>query len=276
MADKRERTSLRWILIGIAAVLVAAGLALDATAPEAEQHAAVGAAVAVREVGTLVTTPTFLRSRAEVAGVLEPRRTVLLFAETRGPVTAVGAEELDTVETRQILLEIDPLQAEVAVERATAALVRRQSELALALSNLDRRSSLTDRGAASLAALDTAQNAEHVARAALREARAELTSARDDLAKKTIRARFDGFLRSFDVEVGEYVQVGQQLGELLDGSTARITIGVSDRDVVAVRPGHPVIFGMVRQTPIVGVPGYPVSAALTGEIFIRPLLARWL
>jgi putative molybdopterin biosynthesis protein len=50
---------------------------------------------------------------------------------------------------------------------------------------------------------------------------------------------------------------------------------------VAVRPGHPVIIGMLgaaggRQVPIIGVPGYPVSAALTGEIFIEPLIARWL
>jgi putative molybdopterin biosynthesis protein len=53
---------------------------------------------------------------------------------------------------------------------------------------------------------------------------------------------------------------------------------------VAVRPGHPVILGMLlpekagcpRPVPVIGVPGYPVSAALTGEIFIEPLLARWL
>ncbi len=80
---------------------------------------------------------------------------------------------------------------------------------------------------------------------------------------------------------------------------------------VAVRPGHPVILGMVGEetetgghgdketgrwgdeergssiehrvtvlprhpiTPIIGVPGYPVSAALTGEIFVEPLLAQW-
>lgn len=48
---------------------------------------------------------------------------------------------------------------------------------------------------------------------------------------------------------------------------------------VAVRPGHPVILGMIRtdggEVPIVGIPGYPVSAALTGEIFVEPLLARW-
>lgn len=45
---------------------------------------------------------------------------------------------------------------------------------------------------------------------------------------------------------------------------------------IAVRPGHPVIMGIADQTPVIGVPGYPVSAALTGELFIEPLLARWL
>jgi putative molybdopterin biosynthesis protein len=49
---------------------------------------------------------------------------------------------------------------------------------------------------------------------------------------------------------------------------------------VAVRPGHPVILGMINKlphmVPIIGVPGYPVSALLTGEIFVEPLLARWL
>jgi putative molybdopterin biosynthesis protein len=55
---------------------------------------------------------------------------------------------------------------------------------------------------------------------------------------------------------------------------------------VAVRPGHPVILGMLRverpagdtrpgAVPVIGVPGFPVSAALTGEIFVEPLLARW-
>ncbi len=50
---------------------------------------------------------------------------------------------------------------------------------------------------------------------------------------------------------------------------------------VAVRPGHPVILGLIdanhaSEIPIIGVPGYPVSAALTLEIFVEPLLARWL
>jgi putative molybdopterin biosynthesis protein len=48
---------------------------------------------------------------------------------------------------------------------------------------------------------------------------------------------------------------------------------------VAVRPGHPVILGMLsidgRTIPVIGVPGYPVSSAMTGEIFVEPLLAKW-
>jgi len=208
--------SLRWSLIAIAALLFVGGLLLDASAPEADRRAPLGGEQALREVAVLRVDATPLRARAEVAGVLEPRRTVLLFSETHGAVTRIGAEKLDFVESGLILVEIDPLLAEVAVERARAAVTRSRSELALARANLERRSSLADRGVASTAALDDAENAEAVAAAALREASAQLTRARDDLAKKVIRAPFDGTLRSFEVEVGEYVRVGQRLGELLD------------------------------------------------------------
>jgi putative molybdopterin biosynthesis protein len=42
---------------------------------------------------------------------------------------------------------------------------------------------------------------------------------------------------------------------------------------VAVRPGHPVVLGVVGTTPVLGAPGYPVSAALTFDIFAAPMLA---
>ena len=45
---------------------------------------------------------------------------------------------------------------------------------------------------------------------------------------------------------------------------------------VAVRPGHPVVLGMVQDKPVIGLPGYPVSAVLTAELFVKPLLERWL
>ncbi len=41
-----------------------------------------------------------------------------------------------------------------------------------------------------------------------------------------------------------------------------------------VRPGHPVVLGLSGETPVIGIPGYPVSAALAFELFATPLLAR--
>ena len=43
---------------------------------------------------------------------------------------------------------------------------------------------------------------------------------------------------------------------------------------VAVRPGHPVVLGAIDATPVLGAPGYPVSASLTFDIFAAPLLAE--
>ncbi|MBC7346878.1 MAG: molybdopterin biosynthesis protein [Clostridia bacterium] len=41
---------------------------------------------------------------------------------------------------------------------------------------------------------------------------------------------------------------------------------------VAIRPGKPVILGLAAGKPAIGVPGYPVSAVLAAELFVRPLL----
>jgi putative molybdopterin biosynthesis protein len=45
---------------------------------------------------------------------------------------------------------------------------------------------------------------------------------------------------------------------------------------VALRPAHPVALGVVEGTPVIGVPGYPVAAAIAFERFGRPLIERLL
>lgn len=41
---------------------------------------------------------------------------------------------------------------------------------------------------------------------------------------------------------------------------------------VAIKPGKPVILAMVGNTPVVGLPGYPVSAFIAYQNFVRPLI----
>jgi putative molybdopterin biosynthesis protein len=99
------------------------------------------------------------------------------------------------------------------------------------------------------------------------------------------------------------VNAGSSAGS--EDYTARVvqSLGTLLVHGVAIRPGHPVILGMVRRVrppsaddsdptqpkktvqagdnhtdasiPIIGVPGYPVSTVLTGEIFVEPLISRW-
>ncbi len=238
MAEGSNR--LRNVFLAGAVLLFAGGFLLFGFAPQQAQVEPAGAEVALRPLDLYRVEPAELRSRIEVSGVLEGRREAKLFSETRGPVLELGAEELDRVEAGQLLLRIDPLQAEVAIERARAVLARRESELALARSNLARRRALAQQGVASDADLDDALNAEKVAAAALRQSRAELRQALDDLEKKTIVAPFAGVLPRFEVEKGEFVRDGQELGEVVDLSAARATLGLSDRQVVALSPGRAV------------------------------------
>lgn len=45
---------------------------------------------------------------------------------------------------------------------------------------------------------------------------------------------------------------------------------------VAMKPGKPTILGIVKGKPVVGIPGYPVSAFLVFDVFVKPLILRYL
>ncbi len=59
--------------------------------------------------------------------------------------------------------------------------------------------------------------------------------------------------------------------------TARIVAELGTLCVhgVAIRPGHPLILGAADSCALVGIPGYPVSAAVTFDLVVRPVLQRW-
>lgn len=45
---------------------------------------------------------------------------------------------------------------------------------------------------------------------------------------------------------------------------------------VTIMPGKPVVIGSVRDKPVFGIPGYPVSAIIAFEQFVRPVINRML
>lgn len=74
----------------------------------------------------------------------------------------------------------------------------------------------------------------------------------------------DLFITSAGVSVGDFDYVKQVLEEHGQLRLWRI----------AIRPGKPVAFGVFEGTPVISLPGNPVSSMVTFELFVRPAIAK--
>lgn len=93
---------------------------------------------------------------------------------------------------------------------------------------------------------------------------------RDDLEK--ITAAVEQALAEGDLVI---ISAGSSAGR--EDYTSRVieNLGEVLLHGVATRPGKPTILGLVQGKPVVGLPGYPVSAYMSLEWFVRPLLYRY-
>jgi molybdopterin molybdotransferase len=105
----------------------------------------------------------------------------------------------------------------------------------------------------------------------------------DDLAESldaAVRAGADLVVTAGGVSAGAHDVVRALLGPVGPGAGTRTGagsgVGASDVDVAAVgmQPGRPQALARWRSVPWVAVPGNPVSAAVSFELFVRPAIDR--
>jgi len=84
--------------------------------------------------------------------------------------------------------------------------------------------------------------------------------------KFTVAIRCDLIITSGGVSVGEFDLVKNIMTEQGEIHFWRINM----------RPGKPVAFGHIGNVPLLGLPGNPVSAAVTFELFGRPIIRKML
>lgn len=183
-----------------------------------------------------VATPRSVELSVEAQGSVVPRTESDLVAEVSGRITWVSPSLAagGFLEPDEVLVRIDPTDYEVALERSEAALTRATSELRLAHSNLERRRSLSERGVASSAALEDAENVAKVAEANLRDVRAALAQAQRELERTKVTAPFAGRVRAKHVDVGQFVSRGAPVARVYAVDYAEVRLPIPDDDAAFV------------------------------------------
>lgn len=91
----------------------------------------------------------------------------------------------------------------------------------------------------------------------------------DDYA--ALRERLLRAVKEYDVVL---VNAGSSAGR--EDFTAQLVseLGTVLTHGVAIKPGKPVVLGEISGKPVIGLPGYPVSAILAANLFVQPVIYR--
>lgn len=154
-------------------------------------------------------------------GTVRAKREIDLVSEVSGRVIEVAPElqEGAQVPGGTPLLQIDPIDYEVAVSDAKAAVAAAEFALAEVTAILKR------------AAIDEAE-------ARLEASRDRLRQAETDLANTGISAPFDAVIDQQHVDLGQYVQTGMSLMHLLGTDHVEVRLPILAPDVPYLRPGR--------------------------------------
>jgi molybdopterin molybdotransferase len=150
----------------------------------------------------------------------------------------------------------------VAVHRAPrVAIVSSGNELVEIDAGEPGRGQIANTNAWALAAAVRAAGGEPRILPILRDDREATERALRDAAAST-----DVLLTSGGASVGDHDHVGPVLRQLAGGALSFWK--------VAIRPGKPLLFGQIGAACAFGLPGNPISALVTFEVFVRPALLR--
>jgi membrane fusion protein (multidrug efflux system) len=182
-------------------------------------------------------------------GTLRSNQSVVIRPEIAGRIVKIHFDEGQTVAKGAPLVSLDDTIARAEVAQARAALT-------LSRANFDRAKELLGRGAGT-------QRTRDESLAKLRSDEANLALAEARLEKTVIAAPFKGIVGLRAVDVGDFVNIGQQIVNIEDVDPMKVDFRVPEVFLSAVAPG---------QRVEVTADAWP-KQSFTGELYaIDPLI----
>lgn len=185
---------------------------------------------------------------AVLTGSLQPAWIVTISAQVPGTMQSIAVDRGVRVREGQVLGVIQAEGIRGAAEGARAGVAAAEANLAVARQRMESAETLRKAGAMSEIDYKAAAAGYEAARAQLAAARAQAAGAIEAAVSATVRAPMNGVINSRMVEVGENVNPGQELFQLVRSDELELAGQVPLEAAAGIRPGQPVVFS---------IPAYP-------------------
>jgi len=236
-------------LVGL--VLLAA-MALSSCGKDEKTSAS--APEAVHNVPIVAVQRTQVPDVLEAVGTVQAAQTSVLASQAMGNIVEIRVREGDRVQRGQVLAVIDEAQPRAAVERARAADVAAQQEVAAAETDLTlaeatykRYQTLYERKSVSPQEFDEIKAREQGARARREmaqagqaQAKAAMAQAQTSLDYTRIRAPFDGVVTEKKADAGTLASPGMPVFTVEDVRRYRLEATINEGDLRIVKLGQSV------------------------------------
>jgi RND family efflux transporter MFP subunit len=235
--DFRDSRPGAFQLAVVAAMILVAVLIFAAMMGTREQVVRQKMTLPAPRVKMVAVEPGPTRVRITGEGTVSPLREIDLIPQVAGKVVFISPAMVDggMFMKGDVLLRIDPVDYELAVQTATARVLDLESKLMLTEEEAEaaREEWNIQNGddGSEPPALVAKEPQLAAARAALEGAKADLDKARLNLERTRVRAPFDGRVSSKSVDLGQFVAVGQRLARVFSVEAAEIMVPLEDVDL---------------------------------------------
>ena len=181
------------------------------------------------------------------------RQDVDIIPQVSGKITSVNVKEGERVKKNQTLFVIDQVPYKAALQTALANLESAKAEVASAQLNYDGKQELFAQKVISDFELKKSHNALLVAKAAMLQAEAQVTNARNDLSHTIISSPCDGVVGTLPYRAGYLVSPGMQtpLTTVSDNSEMYVYFSIPENRMIELIRRHGSTEAVLKAMPSV-------------------------
>ncbi len=181
-----------------------------------------------------------IKPSVQLPGTVESRLVSTVAGEISGLVESFLAREGQVVKQGQVLAQLRRTSLELRLRAAVAQLKEDEARQKLAERTLERARELSEGGIYSQQQLDEALFEFNAWQGRIERLRAEIEQFKHDLEQTTIRAPYDGVVVRENTQIGEWLEAGGTVVELLSLEQLEVSLDLPERYFDALRMKAPV------------------------------------